>query len=90
MYLLLQFTKWKTCLEKSTTGSFIQHTGEKMRKDKKYLNFYCNRSGQSCKRYKTDDSKLRASKSQGIHHRHRSTTGIYGKSEQLGQSHTDI
>jgi len=65
MYLLLQFTNWKTSLENSTTGSFIKHDGEKLRNNKKYLNFYCNRSWQSRNRNKTNNTKLRASKSQG-------------------------
>jgi len=68
VYLLVQFTNWKTSLEKSTTSSFIQHQGEKLRKNKKYLNFYCNRSRQSCKQYKTNNTNVRATKSQGIYH----------------------
>jgi len=63
---MLQFTEWKAELEKKTASSFVQHEGTKSYKDKKYMYFYCHRSGpQSGRTYVSKAKSGRTAKSQG-------------------------
>ena len=66
MCYMLQFTEWKTQLEKSTASSFVLHEGAKTKKEKKYMHFYCHRSGQSCRKSKPSNTRARAVKRQGM------------------------
>ena len=65
---MLQFSEWKTQLEKSTASNFVQHEGAKTNKNKnkKYVHFYCHRSRQSCRKIKPSDTRARALKRQGM------------------------
>jgi len=65
MCYMLQFSEWKTQLEKSTTSSFVLHRGAKTYKNK-CMYFYCHRSGQLCRTRKSNDTRAYAVKSQGM------------------------
>jgi len=68
---MLQFSEWKTQLEKSTSSSFVQHGGAQKKcissaGEKKCLYLYCHRSGELCKTRKPSNPRVHAVKSQGM------------------------
>ena len=63
--ILIQFTDWKSNVEKSTVCSYIQHDTAKKYNKATHFYYYCNRSGNYSPPRK-NQPRVRATKKQGM------------------------